>query len=814
MVNWIQVGALGCSLGEVPKTELLRALALTCEDPGRALDLIRLVSSSQVVSHGISVNPFSGAAGRSDIETTPKDAPPPAVFVLVVRDASRRPAEDSLLAKALSRSPVVLLAHCEPGRTVGPHLRALQNGIQGFDSQTISWVDLSTSGDGDRHPTWPAELLPEAPVPLKASAIRRSSVRSPVTEAGAHLALTLDAPWCWVETRPSKPEKGTLSDPSKALRRKLVELVTEWLDAPDKTVTVVATGRGADPAALHPDLAPVLAPGAPGGIAWQRVEPPAPLTVRLSRASAAETAQLRDDLDRATTLRPVTPEASPSPKGDPIQAYKALVKGQSDSLANVRPADPTRTIQQLVAQADQETERFVQLLTTHAEARLKLRNTAPALLSRLAVAQTDLIHEETRAFTDAREKRTDPSVILRLTDGARSEIVQRTLAVLDGLTAGQAHLLRLYWLRRLRPRYTDIVKSELGDASANPRLPEIDAVHSSFKPLVGHPVEVRRRLEERMKWPGEQRVPTAWNPKQIKGQSRKFTRILAVGVGIVALAGFTGAALSDGFNRYVAREEVVRSDDPGCPSHYAEWHIPGNENGAQDDQEKRKGGVLEKVLDTLDNSVLGEIASGQDQRIVRDAIIASVQSGKPLIRVSPAWQNLWGWLLPKDPSGLDMTDATWETAAEQRNGLRWLAEVEYTRLRDKIADCTETDNEQRAATGRQMLDEMSAIAQAWAFLAFSVTVLVTTNWLLTSLLLLLLALNIWLAFKTIVLTRRDMKLDKIATIEQGASNAVDGILLEVFGEWRRHLEVERKAFLERFAEQIARSLGRPGEDAI
>ena len=309
---------------------------------------------------------------------------------------------------------------------------------------------------------------------------------------------------------------------------------------------------------------------------------------------------------------------------------------------------------------------------------------------------------------------------------------------------------------------------------------------------------VRRRLDERMKWPSEQRVPTAWNPKQIKGQTRKFTRILGVGLGVVVLAGFTGAALNDGLYRYIAREEVVRTDKPGCPSYYAAWDFDTVPAATADDRATRERTVLRDVFRSLnvfksleDDASLGQIAEA-DKPAIEDAVIDAAQSGGDL--------------------SLDLGADSWATA--NRDLLSWTAQVAYTRLRTQIAECTTADNESRAATGRQMLVEMSAIAQALAFLAFSVTVLLTTNWLLTSLLVILLAMNIGFAFKTIVLTRRDMKLDKIARIEQGASNAVDGILLEVFGEWRRYLEVERKAFLERFAEQVARNLGRPGEDAI
>lgn len=796
MFNWIQINGLSSDLTGLDKTTLRRAFALACENPDAAYDVVeRENAAGRSLPNGLRIDPMGSKDVGTLVAPAVESEVAPAVFVLLVEDPKVDLSKATHVKGSLSCAPIVILALTQSARNALDDLHSLKASIQalGFEKQEIKWVEICDRADGTRPVTWPRELGSRPRNSLRASEVRRSTARDQVAFSATVLDLFLDAPWCWKE----KPKTSSRSaganrpfgDEGHFMRKKLLEVIEKWLShdatGPKASVTIVATERGVDPDRLHPDLAELLAPGASDRVFWMLAPQLDPIETSLAALSDALLGAIKSDLvilSQAQSDEGLSEQNTPAGEGDALRAYKALVDGQSQSLNTIRPPDVEAMAKSIIEDAEIQTLSYTKGLVDLAEARLRLERVAPAIMARLAASRTKVISETGPETDGGRQKVSDRQAKLSLTEEAQAEIAGRVRDVVAGLALGHAHLLRLHWLRNLRPRYTDQIKSQLGDPSANPRLPVLENVHQTYPPIAKGPETHIKTLVERIRWPEDQSVPHWSSLKQLKAQYRKFNRFTGYAIGLVVLVGLGGAAVSDGLNAHLGRDAVVRNTGPDCPSSNVLWSVPVFANNPDPSQAEKKSQLEDQQKAIIRAKITEKVASEPEAMI--DKMVDATLHGRAL--------SLAG------EEGLTPSQI-------------FEFEARYTELQFNLAGCAEEDEKLQNAAGQLRMAQASDWTQTWYMLRYAGSLFWSPLFVFALLLVVLTVVPF--AVWSMITGLKDQKVDKLNGIEKTTSKAVQTELMASFSEWKAHLEHERKAFVAQFAEQVRATLHKRGLEA-
>lgn len=606
MTPRIEIAALCGSLGKVGQKSLRRALSLATPAVDAAASNIGNLAQRETPSLGL----IPGRGEVPSVRTVTKNAALPLILCLIVRpedlDMLSRFLEqssdnnDALRMNVLSDpksvffpelaalvwgndfaahwqrldsirlvAPIILIAHTSPATSIAKALRRFEAVFRGYPEQLIRWIDVSDPEDGWRSDSWPAEAENLRTGEMRASAVVPAHPRSPLPSEGDDLRLHLDAPWCWSQPEGSKRasigKSRGYSDPDKGLRIALEELLKTWLNPSgaasnahaNRSITIAPTAKELGPACLHPELHSILLPAAQSRrVFWQKDETGSPLLDIIGALNAQELADLQVGYDTISTEGAQVTGPATGERPDPeaaVRAYDALVNGQIGTLELLKPPDRKSLAKEFRREAELKLGRVAHLMMTDAIKNLKSRDTIGTLLSRLCQEQKDFLQKTPPSIESGRNKWGDHCVELDLTESARKTIARRIREVAHGIAIGEVQVMRFYWLRTLRPRFSDKIRSHAGLEQASIRLPVLEDIEKNFRTFALDNKRIEEDVVNEIDWPKVQRVPSVWNIKAFRGQFRKISRVLGLLFGLGALVGLN----SEGLNTSSSFSEIL-----------------------------------------------------------------------------------------------------------------------------------------------------------------------------------------------------------------------------------------------------------------
>lgn len=497
------------------------------------------------------------------------DGSPPALVlaILLTDNVDTRKVVDSFserLKSVIKVSPIVLLAHQRPAIETAKTILEIKRQIEFSHWQVVSEIDVSGPASGTVHSTWPAETVaPEKT--FKASDLSDDDTGTLIVldaksafadlKAGT-MHLLLDEAWCFEERprRSARPRTVTRADPNDGPRKRLNSLSQQWLQRSERDI-VWESEQESQPK-LHESLKALREYS--GQVSF-RPNHPSRWSDRISALSAHDIA----GLDAA--IKDIWDDANPEvantdQRSEGLEAYLALINGQCSALEINPPADPEKLAADLASDADRALSEAIEALSSYLTTRIKHGDAARNVINRLG--WSEVLKEDKFRFVMPGPKPFDHRAKLRISEKGQQVVSSRISMVMTGVCQAQSEILRMYWLRVIRPAvFVELNRQMQNGERVTPRLTDFDINQTGFEGL--DPNDIR----EEMKWPKEQSITKLFNLsfylKEVMKMVRLFGRL--AGLAVVVGVGVNFTELGSIFERISA--SLTKGFD-GCDSFF------------------------------------------------------------------------------------------------------------------------------------------------------------------------------------------------------------------------------------------------------
>lgn len=494
----------------------------------------------------------------------PTDAVPPAVLaILMPRTVDTSDVTDGFskrLSKIMRVCPVILLAHERPAYEAARIILALKRKFNFASWQQVLDCDVSDPPKAEVHSTWPAEASPPTKT-VKASELaddlKGSLVQAQLSEkftkiTSGTLQISLDEAWCFAgkPARSARPRSVKQADPHDAARARLNGIVVNWLKASSRDVVWHSVQSGTPQ--LHPTLEALRESA--GRV---RFRPASDDTWfdRINRLSAHDVVELNtaiEDVWEGSELE----AAKSSRRSEGLEAYLALIDGQCAALEINPPPDPEKFAAELAGDVDRALSNAIESLSANLNTRIKYGFAARNIVNRLG-SRLVLIEEKFR-FVMPGPKPFDHTAKLEIHPDGKYKISERLSVVMDGICRAQSEILRMYWLRVVRPSVFVAMNKRIQlNRGITSRLTNFNIDQTGFDGLDPD------TIKEQMKWPRDHEITKLFNLNFYLKEIMKMVRLFGRFAGLALLVG-VGFKFAD-LSGYLQDLERITCKDQASP---------------------------------------------------------------------------------------------------------------------------------------------------------------------------------------------------------------------------------------------------------